>query len=160
MIKARWEALLRVEPAGPVSAASIIKPDMLVFMLDDTLGRLDAKLREPLTNERLRRDLAPYGAMRTGCQCGLHLLLTFYLAGARALHESLPLEYGLARVEVLHNFNRLAHDDMAALCGICRHRGGTLCGLRPETAPLNRPGVAASPATPSATGRSRAGTRG
>lgn len=159
-IKARWDFLLRKAPASPVPAMSIVKPGMLVFMLDDTLARLTERLREPLPADRPRRDLAPYGGMRTGCQCGLHLLLTYYLAGARALHESLPGTFGPARVKVQHAFNQLAHDEMAALCGACRHRGGALCCLRPEPDTINPPDAAALPATPSAPGRSPAGRPG
>ena len=120
---------------------------MLVLMLDDSLARIGVLLAAPIVSNRQRRDLAPYGAMRDGCQCGLHLLLSYYLAGARALQETLPADFSPTPVEVLHAFNRMAHDEMAALCGICRHRGGPLCRLRP---------VGVSLAMPSATVRSPA----
>jgi hypothetical protein len=109
---------------------------MLVFMLDDTLARFCASLSTTPLTARKRHDLTPFGGMRTGCQCGVHLLLTYYLSGARALRETLPVELGLDRVEVLHHFNRLAHDEMAVLCEICQHRGGVACGLQQKRSVL------------------------
>ena len=162
-IKKRWETLLRTAPVGPPATRPLVTSEMLIFMLDDTLARLGAKLGEPAASDRAIRDLLPYGPRRAGCQCGLHLLLTYCLTGAQALKEALPVDSGRWRVEVLHGFNRLAHDEMAALCGICRHRGGPNCGLRPEktaAAQASPPAAAVSPATPSATARSRAGTPG
>jgi hypothetical protein len=131
-IKARWTALLCAEPATPRARAALITPEMLVFMLDDTLARLSVSLGGSKTATKRMRILAPFGAMRSGCHCGLNLLLTYYLAGARALRETLPMDFGPARVEVIRRFNRLAHDEMTALCGVCRHRGGGLCSLRPK----------------------------
>ena len=133
-IKSRWAELLKTKPASPAATTPLVIPAMLVFMLDDTLARLERQLAATVTSDRLRRDLAPYGAMRAGCQCGLHLLLDYYLAGAQTLQELLPAECGLVRVEVIHGFNRMAHDEMATLCGVCRYRGGALCGLRPDPA--------------------------
>ena len=84
-IKARWAARLQAEPAALAATTALIHPEMLVFMPDDTLTRLSARLeiraqarRPPLKSRQLR-------ASHAGCACGLHLLLTYYVAGARSL---------------------------------------------------------------------------
>jgi hypothetical protein len=143
-IKACWAALLQTEPTPTTTGAPFITSKMLVHQIDATLVRLTDRLREPLTMDRRRRDLVPFGEMRAGCHCGLHLLLAYYLAGARALREVLPAAFGVERVEVLHVFNQLGHDDMAALCGICHHRGGALCCLPLEPV-AQPPGIMVNP---------------
>jgi hypothetical protein len=139
-IKARWATMLGTGPAAAPAATGFVTPDMLVFMLDDTLARLTDRLRKSAVPDGLRRDLGPFEAVGAGCQCGLHLLLTYYKTGGRALDEGLPAKFGPGRVEILHSFNELAHDEMAALCGICRHRGGTECSLQPGHDFTGRPG--------------------
>ncbi len=108
----------------------LVIPEMLVFMLDETLNRLEGEIPATLSTDRRRASLAPFGPRRTGCSCGLRLLLIYYLTGAKALREILPTDFGAARVEILHRFNRIAHDEMDSLCGVCGYRSGPLCGLR------------------------------
>ena len=129
-LKARWAALLRENSSARRTAVGLVIPEMLVFMLDETLNRLEGEIPASLSTDRRRASLAPFGPMRTRCSCGLRLLLTYYLAGAKALREILPADLGALRVKILHRFNRIAHDEMDALCGVCGHRGGPMCGLR------------------------------
>jgi hypothetical protein len=131
-IKTRWAATLRTAPVPSPAAAGLVASAMLVFMLDDTLTRLSVSLQQPAAGDRPRPGLGSLGMMRRGWRCGLHILVSYYAAGARALRATLPAELGRARVEVLRHFNRLAHEEMATLCGPCRHRGGSLCCLRPR----------------------------
>ena len=157
-IKARWAELLLTEPAAPPAANALITPAMLVFMLDESLVRLKDRLRAPAGAGRSRRDHAPFSPRRAGCQCGLHILLSYYVAGARALRENLPAEFGPARLEMIRRFNHLAHAEMTALCGVCLQRGGSLCSL--QAAAVSPPSAAASRARPRGTGRSRGGKPG
>ena len=167
-IKARWTALLRAETAAPAATTALIRPEMLVFMLDDTLTRLSASLEVRAQARRPPLKSRQFRASHAGCACGLHLLLTYYVAGARSLHTALPMGFGRARREILRYFNSLARQDMTALCDVCRQRGGPHCRLREQVERLEAarlggavsPPAAASPATPSGTGRSPGGTPG
>ena len=144
VIRTRWAALLRMAPgADPRESTALVTPEMLVYMLDDTLSRLGESLKDPAGWDRRPRSLARYGSGRAGCQCGLHLILIFFLTGTQALRESLPKEFGPDRVKVLGCFNRLAQDEMAALCGVCRHRAGEKCGLRNAKSARLRPEISA-----------------
>jgi hypothetical protein len=131
-INARWKDLLRGKVAPSQAPTGLVTPEMLIFMVDDTLNRLGSNLNSTVKPDRRSASLAPFGPTRVTCRCGLQLLLTYYLAGATALRELLPAQLGADRVKVLHEFNRIAHDEMEALCGICQHRGGPMCSLRSE----------------------------
>jgi hypothetical protein len=131
-IKTRWTELLREGAAAPAAATPLVTPGMLVFLIDESLARLGAGLRTPADPAAAAPDLADFTPTRAGCHCGLHLLLSYYLAGAQALRETLPA--GRGRVKVQHLFNHIAHQEMMALCDHCPHRGGKLCGLRPGLA--------------------------
>ena len=133
-IKTGWRNLLRQLPDEPAGPGPLVNSGMLVLMIDHTLDRLAARLHEPCAT-RQTRDLSPFASMRAGCQCGLNLLLGYYQAGAQALRENLPEEIGTARIELLDRFNQLAHDEMSALCSICRFRGGPQCNRPAGTGP-------------------------
>lgn len=128
-IKARWSERLRAAPSASKGVSGVVTPAMLVLMLDDTLGLTLTQLKARRRLERGKRDLTAFAAMQRGCQCGLHLLLNYYLVGANVLREVLPKSLGRGRVEILHHFNQLAHDEMSALCSVCRHHEDSLCGL-------------------------------
>lgn len=128
VLKQHWIARLRLAPAAP-PGTGLVTPDMLVFMVDGTIDRLVASLGG--TTARRPARPARFNSSRAGCHCGLHLLLSYYLAGAHALRETLPADLGFARPEVLRCFTRLAHEEMNALCDACNHHGGSLCQLRP-----------------------------
>ncbi len=132
VLKRDWAGRLHQAPAEP-PGAGLVTPEMLVLLVDGTIDRLLSRLGGAPAGHRERPGRFNYA--RTGCHCGLHLLLTYYLAGARALRETLPAELGAARGEVLHCFNQLAREEMTALCDVCNHRGGALCSLRPGGKP-------------------------
>ncbi len=136
--KARWTELLREGAAAPATATPLVTPGMLVFLIDESLARLGANLRAPAARAHPPPNLPDLTPTRAGCHCGLHLLLSYYLAGAQALRETLPA--GPGRISVLHLFNHVAHEEMTALCSQCPHRGGDLCGLRPALAPARGKG--------------------
>lgn len=127
-LKPRWTARLRQAPAAP-PGAGLVTPEMLVLLVDGTIDRLVASLGGAPARRPVRP--ARFNPTRAGCHCGLHLLLTYYVAGAHALREALPAVPGSDRREVLHCFNRLAREEMTVLCGTCIHRGGSLCQLEP-----------------------------
>ena len=127
-LKARWAELLLAAPL-PHHAAAPVTPEMLVFLLDDSLDRLLAQSGSAPSGERPTLDLNSFAPIRAGCQCGLHLLLGYYLAGSRALRELLPDEPAADRCAVLNTFHRLANEEMTALCAGCLSRGGAMCGL-------------------------------
>ena len=133
-IKTGWRTLLREMPAEPAGPGPLVNSGMLVLMIDHTLDRLAARLHEPGATRQIH-DLSPFASMRAGCQCGLNLLLDYYQAGAQALRENLPEEIGTARIELLDRFNQLAHDEMSALCSICRFQGGPQCNRPAGTGP-------------------------
>jgi hypothetical protein len=130
-VKARWTSLLRSQPFEPGPHPTIIHPAMFDFMLDDTLDRLSHRLRTAAGTDQSRNDLAPLDANFTCCRCGLRLLLNYYVTGTQALRDSLPADPDPTRTEVLRLFRRIAEDEITALCGVCRHRGGPTCGLPP-----------------------------
>lgn len=129
-IKTRWTALLRADPviAAPATPALVTR-EMLPYMLDDTLARLSASLLASAKPDRRPLTLDGLGSKSAGWACGIYLLLSYYLAGSQALKEKLPAVFGPARAVVLHRFNRLALDEMAALCGVCRECCGHDCGF-------------------------------
>ena len=138
-IRKNWSARLEQAPPAPAMASGLITPAMLVFMLDDTLDLLAKRLKTKRGPRRTPRDLTAFSAMRGGCRCGLHLLLNYYLVGALVLRELLPKELQAGRVTVMGEFNELAHAEMSALCGVCLHRGGTLCSLEERAKKFAQP---------------------
>jgi len=128
-IRRRWSELLQQQPAHSPATRAIVTPAMLALMVDETLARLYRSLRAAKRPVRRTCNLTRFGSMTSGCQCGLHLLLSYYLAGARALRETLRGQPDYGRAEVLHHFNRIAHDEVKALCDICQLRGADDCGL-------------------------------
>jgi hypothetical protein len=121
-LKQRWVARLRRAPAGP-PGTGLVTPEMLVLMVDGSLDRLanPARMRPTLPQSVARR-----ASPRAGCHCGLHLLLTYYAAGLWTLRETLPTTAGI-RVPAMRTLLHDARAELAALCGVCRHRGGSLC---------------------------------
>lgn len=145
-IKARWTELLLEGPAAPPAATPLVTPAMLVFMIDESLARFAVRLSAPEARDRAPRALTRFSPTRAGCHCGLHLLLSYYLAGAQALRETMPA--GAGRIAVLHLFNHVAHEELTALCGVCPQRGGALCSLRPGLASGRRKGNIPPPSSP------------
>lgn len=130
VIRARWTELLRAAPPPPPATRAVMTPDMLEFLVDETLDQLTGHL--PLAGENRPAHHAPLpcGRRFKGCGCGLHLMLTFYTTGAQALHETLPDSMGHARLQIMQSFNELAHEELAGLCAVCHYREGGRCRLR------------------------------
>lgn len=126
-IKQRWSALLRVENTPSSPSAVLFSRDLLLWKLDETLSRLAASLGPQA--RRTQRMPAPLGGTRATCQCGIHLLVSYYQTGEQALKESLGAESHLVRSKVLLAFRRIASDEVKALTGVCRMRGGAQCSL-------------------------------
>lgn len=123
-LKQCWSARLRRLPAGR-PGAGLVSPEMLVLMVDGTIARL-----VELPPERRHAHPTPrFMTPRAGCQCGFNLLVNYYVAGAWALREVLPPGAETDRRRVVRGLIRLARDELAALCGVCQHRGGSLCQL-------------------------------
>jgi hypothetical protein len=163
-LKRHWAAELRRLPAGP-PGSGLITPEMLVLMIDSTLGQLTGGRGRPLATDRRLRECARFRTSSAGCFCGLHSLLAYYVAGARALRTVLPVGTGPVRIRLMRHFTRLARQEVFALCGVCLHRDGAFCQLGamrrpPERAKKLSPSSAASPARPSATAPSPGGTPG
>jgi hypothetical protein len=126
-IKQRWTALLRVETTRPSPSAVLFSRELMLCKLDDTLSRLTASLGPG--GRRRQRMPGPLGTTKASCQCGIHLLMSYYQAGEAALKESLAQDSHLVRAKVLLAFRRLASEEIKALTGVCRMRGGDHCSL-------------------------------
>lgn len=130
-IKARWKTLLREIPSRPRQTTAVVMPEMLVLMIDDTLTRLTGKLRCLPDRASISPVPTHHQKAKTSCQCGLNLLMNYYLSGVRALRDILRSEPGLDRRHICRCFNLLAREEVLALASICRFRGSATCGLRP-----------------------------
>jgi hypothetical protein len=126
LLKQRWAARLRRLPAVR-AGAGFITPEMLVLMVDSTLRQLVAGHGRPLPADWEAQRAARFSPARAGCQCGLDILLTYYVAGAWALRDVMPATLSPHRRRVLRHFMRLARHEVSALCGVCVHRQGTFC---------------------------------
>lgn len=124
-IRARWEALLRVEPvSGPLA-----NPDALVHLIPHSLEELFAALAKP---SRAPGTLKAAKKPLPACDCGNNPYRAYFVAGEQALAESFVLlqatlppahrrESDLA--EVIYHVRRMAQDEIDTFCGICDQRG-------------------------------------
>lgn len=134
-IKLRWAALLRGGSLRPRTRTGLVTPEMLVLMIDHTLNRLAGEISSPPTWAGRPKVPAPTATRSASCQCGIDLLVGYYLAGARAVHEVLPADFGPSRMKLVHLLNRIAHDEIEALCGVCQNWSGSRCKLNPDCDP-------------------------
>ena len=134
-IRARWDALLHVEPvSGPLA-----NPDTLAYLIPDSLEQvfnaLALPVRAPATLVAAKRPLP-------ACDCGNNPYRAFFIAGEQALTEAFVLlqvelpaherrESDLAAVIFIARC--MAQKEIDTFCGVCAHRG---------TAPLCRHTVA------------------
>ena len=128
-VTACWESRLRGDLAISRPPGTVINPEMLVLMVDDTLARLSVRLGERSKQKSVPHPPPLRRNLRVGCQCGLHLLLNYYMTGICALRQVLPRDFGRDRVHICHCFNVLAHDEIDALASICRFRESSICSL-------------------------------
>jgi hypothetical protein len=133
-LRARWEALLRAQPA----CSPLAHPDTVVHLLDPTLDTLFAAPRRPAT-----RPLAPARPCRDSCRCGLNPLLAFFAVGEQALRETAeqPASRGDAKtppapadtIRLSLALRRLARDELETFCSLCQRACAS-----PFTSPSNR----------------------
>lgn len=117
-IKRRWELLLRAAPAP----SPLAHPDVMVYLLDEVLDRLQASLRAAPD---------PSGGVacppRTSCGCALNPLLPCFITGEQALIEVAAPELGPRLNDLLARYHALADEQLQSLCGVCVHRRSMAC---------------------------------
>lgn len=119
-IKQRWAALLRAAPAR----SPLAHPDLVVYLLDDILDRVDAALLLPPGNDRR----APPRAGPAGsCGCGLNPLLPCFIAGEQALIELAAPVLGTELNFLLARYHAVADLEMRRFCGVCVYRDTAAC---------------------------------
>ncbi|HVU35988.1 MAG TPA: hypothetical protein VHE61_21280 [Opitutaceae bacterium] len=125
-VRARWEALLRIEPtSGPLA-----NPDTLALLIPQTLAQL---LHSLVHRPAIRMTLAAAHAIRPpGCGCGYNPFVAYYVAAEQALVETVILiQAGLPAAvriesdvaEMVSAVRRTACAEIKTFCGICRHKG-------------------------------------
>jgi len=122
-IKAEWCALLKGEPM----LTPLGRPDALVYLMDATLGELEAALTREQTANGLRRYPPVAGSVHAYCPCGLNPLLKYYGAGELALRAGTGTELGNELELVLRIFRTLARREIESFCAVCRHREAATC---------------------------------
>lgn len=129
-IRARWEALLHVEPVN----TPLAYPGALVHLLDWTLGQIFDGLAHPtLTHPNDRRPTcADY---RHACACGRNPLIAYFTAGEQAVREALvlaqaaaptltPAERDGSLLQLDAVFRNIARREIDSFCGVCQYRDG------------------------------------
>lgn len=127
-VRARWEALLRVEPVG----TPLGHPDALVHLIDWTLDEIFTALTNPLARHRSSRTRGG-GDESSHCPCGRNPLLSYFAAGEQVMHEALilaqaassnldPLERDTAFQELNLVLQQIARREIEAFCGVCQFR--------------------------------------
>jgi hypothetical protein len=128
LLRARWEALLRVEPVG----TPLGNPDALVHLIDWTLDEIFTSLTNPLARHRTTRGRLAVEEQPL-CPCGRNPLLSYFAAGEQALHEALvlaqaatsnldPLERDASLDELNLVLRHIARREIEAFCGVCQYR--------------------------------------
>ena len=132
VIKARWETLLGETPPSSRQSGAVIRPEMLGPMIDNTLARLMQKMRALPDRGSFPPMPVKHEKATPNCECGLKLLVNYYLSGVRALREILARDTQVDRRHVCRCLNLLAREEVFALASFCRFRGSATCGLRSE----------------------------
>ncbi len=123
-IKRVWADRLRREV--PISAMG--NPEVLVFLMDETLDQLQRGLKRPdRTWLRQSPRVAPHGDR---CQCSLSPLLNYYATGELALRDVAGAGLGGKLEDVLAVFHALAQQEIQTLCSLCPRRDAPDCRLR------------------------------
>ncbi len=122
-IRARWEALLRIERIN----TPLANPEALVFMLDWTLDEVFSALQHP---HKGRRSFSHPAV----CPCGRNPLLAYFAAGKQALVEALvlvqaehhaelhPAERDEAMSELKGCVHEITRREIEAFCAVCQFR--------------------------------------
>jgi hypothetical protein len=124
-VRREWITLLRAEPV----ATPLGHPDTLAHLIDRTLDEVFTELARRRPHAP---DAAPtsYEEVRRACACGRNPLLVYFLAGERALLESLvqaqaeqpvraPERHQADVVELYLALRGTALREVAAFCSVC-----------------------------------------
>jgi hypothetical protein len=129
-IRARWAALLRIEPVNSPLAEPAALVHLINWSIDEVLASLQKRAHP--------RSRSPAGALttaRAACHCGKNPLLTHFVAGEQALLEALvlaqaeapaldPVQRDTAVAELYVAVRTLAQREVASFCSLCQHRDG------------------------------------
>jgi hypothetical protein len=129
-IRARWETLLKGERAN----TPLARPEFLVYLIDATLDRVLAALKERPCSKADASFTGP-DLKRAYCECGRNPLLLFFIAGEQTLLEELihlqaatSVSTGESRAlevtELYLAVRREARREVGAFCSVCVHSGG------------------------------------
>jgi hypothetical protein len=125
-IRARWEALLHVEPIN----TPLGHPDALAYLIDWTLEEIFHALG---TLSHRRHPSRRNGTAEFGSKCcGRNPLLTYFAAGEQAMHEALVLAQAaipaltpIERDASLHELDlvlrQISRREIEAFCGVCQY---------------------------------------
>ncbi len=114
-LKREWEALLRTEP----TLSPLGNPDTLVYLMDETIDRLLATLRQPGAGPDGKSQVAP---LQRRCACGLNPLLNYYATGELAVHAVAAPLCGAGVEEAVAAFHAIARKEIDTLCSVCCYR--------------------------------------
>lgn len=120
-LKAEWERRLRAEPA----ITAMAHPDILVYMMDETLDQLGALLRAKSAERWGAVQHSHLMQLRALCPCGLNPLLTYFVTGGDAM-QAVLLEVAAELPEVEKHalcsaWHFMAQNEIESLCAPC-HR--------------------------------------
>ena len=127
-VKRKWEILLRAAPA----TTPLGNPDMLVYLMDESLGQLFSLFRSKSAHAWLTRHPPATPLIGTSCHCRLNPLINYFIAGQAALSfaaQAVPRnQHHLDDVaatgcidELLMTFRFLAHREIHAFCEVCQY---------------------------------------
>jgi len=123
-IKREWETLLRAEP----TLSPLGHPDMLVFLMDETLDQLHDGLQGQPLKDWLSRSPALVAPLQRSCLCRINSLLNYYTTGELAVRAATAKVLKPEEVEeAVLIFHALAHQEIETLCSVCRHPPGADC---------------------------------
>ncbi len=127
-IQREWLTLLRAEPVS----TPLGHPDTLSHLIDRTLDEVFGELakRRPHSAESHSHS---YDEVRRECACGRNPLLTYFLAGERALLEGLvqaqaespsagPAQRNQDLAELYIGLRGIARREVRAICSVCQHK--------------------------------------
>ncbi|MFO1448142.1 MAG: hypothetical protein U1F61_08305 [Opitutaceae bacterium] len=128
-LRARWETLLRAEPA----CSPLANPDVLVLMMEWTLDEWENAMRHQPSRRRRAHSLPDTPSEE--CPCGMNPLLRYFSTAETALDEALtilPIPTGegeaaiFAREAFVADAKRalkvVAGREIATFCAVCQQR--------------------------------------
>ena len=122
--RARWAALLRAERI----TTPLANPEILSRLFDSTLDEFYSLLRSH-HQPHATAPAATYEVMRTTCACGRNPFLAYFIAGERALLDTLivvernaPEKSATAATEIYLMIRRIARREVEMLCSLCQFR--------------------------------------